>query len=80
MVVEEVDRSEVTEKKRPLKDPPVRRNGKCARPGCTKDRLPNSGALYKAFEDPFCSSECCRIYWGCALKVLRPGDPSVTGS
>lgn len=69
----------MTVRRKPSKDPPVRRNGKCANPGCDKERRPNVG-MYHAFDDPFCSTECCRAYWGCALKVLRPGDASVTGS
>jgi hypothetical protein len=37
-----------------VKDPPVRRNGRCA--VCNKERPP----IAKQCGDPFCSAKCCR--------------------
>lgn len=55
------------------KAPPVKRNGKCARRGCTKDRMPNVrnlGVDYAAYDDPFCSTDCCRAYYGVSLQPV----------
>ena len=39
------------------KDPPIRGDNKCARwPNCENDLIRN--------DDPFCSTQCCKIYWG----------------
>lgn len=49
-------------------DPPVREDGLCARPGCTKRRKPPATTRYATLQDfetdPFCSTKCCREYHG----------------
>lgn len=60
-------------------DPKVRRDGRCARPGCRKPRPVTVLTGKKLRElrryaggqidaDPFCSSRCCRAFHGVALK------------
>lgn len=65
-------------------DPPVRADGRCARPGCGKPRkMPKAqkGIDPLAYErDPFCSTECCRRYHGAALPerdATKQGRPRV---
>lgn len=61
-------------------DPPVRSDGRCARPGCGKPRkMPASNAA-KAYidrrhyeADPWCSTDCCRTYHGVEMTVTRTG-------
>jgi hypothetical protein len=48
-----------------LVDPPVRPDGKCARPGCGKKRRAQISSYARAsdFErDPFCSRTCCEQF------------------
>ena len=58
------------------RDPKVRKDGLCARRGCTKplqkitERHRRYGGALLEFE-PFCSSVCCRIYHGTTLAGLK---------
>lgn len=50
-------------------DPPRRKDGRCAREGCTKTirayRPPTKDVpKWVADNEPFCSSTCCRAYHG----------------
>jgi len=61
-------------------DPPVRADGRCARRGCHKLRkIPRSHhraidhALYEL--DPWCSTQCCRLYYGVPLVTVIGGNP-----
>jgi hypothetical protein len=49
-------------------DPPIREDGRCARPGCSKRlKVParrQRGVDPKVYADPFCSSECCKALHG----------------
>lgn len=50
-------------------DPPVRADGKCA--VCGKKRKPERSVTYaknQAERDPFCSTECCRVYHGTEIR------------
>lgn len=61
-----------------IADPPVRKDGVCARPGCTTKR-PVAVLTGKKLaelrryagqqieQDPFCSSRCARKWHGCPL-------------
>lgn len=53
-------------KERPKRDPRVRPDGRCARRGCTNQVTINANPAIKGgrFTDPFCSTQCCKIYWG----------------
>jgi len=57
-------------------DPPVRRDGRCARPGCGRPRKipkPQRGIDAAVYErDPFCSSTCARLYHG--LESAKPRE------
>lgn len=51
------------------KDPPIRKDGKCA--VCKqpiKPVKPQRGVPIAAYNDPFCSSRCCRQYHGTSIK------------
>ena len=61
-----------------MSDPRVRKDGQCARPGCTRLRpiVALKGkqlrelkryAGNQAEKDPFCSATCARAYHGCPL-------------
>ncbi len=53
-------------------DPPVREDGLCALSSCRKPRKPERSKRYggaEAARDPFCSTECARIWHGCPLPV-----------
>lgn len=61
-----------------IPDPPVREDGVCALPGCTKPRPVavltgkklaelRRYAGHQIEADPFCSSRCARKWHGCAL-------------
>lgn len=62
-----------------MNDPRVRKDGKCARPGCTKQRpivtakgkkrkeMIRYAGAYQLERDPFCSSRCARAFHGCSL-------------
>ena len=52
-------------------EPRVRGDGRCARPGCNR-KLPRSKRAKKYAGDwldldPWCSSRCCRAFYGCSL-------------
>lgn len=52
-------------------DPPVRKDGKCARRGCSKQRHPERSLRYggaAAQLDPFCSTDCCRAHYNIELR------------
>ena len=54
-----------------MREPRVRKDGRCARPGCNR-KLPRSKRAKKYAGDwleldPFCSSRCCRAFHGCSL-------------
>lgn len=56
-----------------ISDPPVRGDGRCARPGCRKLRRPERSKSYGGVAgelDPFCSSECCREWYGIPLPKI----------
>jgi hypothetical protein len=60
-----------------MPEPKPRKDGKCARPGCTR-RLPRSrNAKRYAGDwlelDPWCSSYCCRAFHGVSI----PGDDDI---
>jgi len=62
-------------------DPPVRADGRCALRGCGKPRkivrsYPRGidPAVYE--REPFCSSTCCRLYYGIPLQTVLGGDPA----
>lgn len=68
-------------------EPAVRADGLCARPGCSSP-LPRSRQLRKYAgaaldSDPFCSTVCCKLYYGLAAHAKAPGpakgwqDPEV---
>lgn len=52
-------------RERPKRDPRVRPDGRCARRGCDKQvkilANPQAKGVYR---DPFCSTVCCKLYWG----------------
>ena len=52
-------------------DPPVRADGRCAGPGCRKQRTVSEQARkYAGVQldlDPFCSTRCCRKWHGTEL-------------
>ena len=51
-----------------ISDPPVRRDGRCARQGCAKRKPgPSRYAGDAITRDPFCSTECARRFHGCEL-------------
>ena len=62
-----------------MKDPRVRKDGRCARKGCTKMRpivtatgkkrkeLIRYAGAFQLERDPFCSSRCCRAFHGTSL-------------
>ena len=55
-------------KKKVTKDPPVRKDGLCV--VCKKPRDPAASGKYggaAAALDPFCSTACCREYWGTTI-------------
>ena len=48
------------------REPRVRMDGRCARPGCGKLRHPERSRRYakdEALRDPFCSTECCKRFF-----------------
>jgi hypothetical protein len=47
-------------------DPPTRQDGRCIQ--CEKRRPPTA----VEFDDPFCSSDCCRAFYGCPLRDAKP--------
>ena len=61
-------------------DPPVRKDGKCARPGCRRKRASMPSTNYVArshYEtDPFCSSACCRTYYGVTDVAIESRKPT----
>lgn len=60
----------------PLSDPPVRADGRCAHPGCTKLRQPERSRKYARAEadtDPWCSTNCCRLFHGVRFASDRTG-------
>jgi len=55
-------------------DPPVRADGRCAMPGCRKQRKPpatNYGRV-EYLRDPWCSTTCCRKFHGTSLALSQP--------
>ena len=62
-----------------MNDPRVRKDGRCARPGCSKQRpivsatgkkrkeMIRYAGAFQLERDPFCSSNCARSYYGCPL-------------
>ena len=62
-----------------MNDPRVRKDGKCARPGCTKQRpivtatgkkrkeMIRYAGAFQLERDPFCSATCARKFHGCEL-------------
>lgn len=56
-----------------MKDPSVRMDGKCRQ--CKGSRtIPNSLLVDQSFyeRDPFCSSQCCRLWHGIRGHVTAP--------
>ena len=52
--------------------PAVPEDGTCAQ--CGKPRHLKQTGFYRlhAERDPFCSAQCCRVYYGCPLPVFAP--------
>ena len=55
-------------KKNRTKDPPVRRDKKCVVCGGERKILDNP--IYPVEEDPFCSTKCCREWWGTSEEPI----------
>lgn len=53
--------------RRPDAAPPTRPDGRCLT--CLGERPP----LAVAHDDPWCSGECSRRYWGTELPATHPG-------
>lgn len=45
-----------------IKDPPVRKDGKCAQPGCDQPLQTKKTRYSDPSGDPFCSAACCRDF------------------
>lgn len=43
--------------------PPIRRGNLCSRPGCENEKQP-PGKYAHTENDPFCSTQCCRLWYG----------------
>ena len=57
-----------------MTDPPVRSDGRCARPGCRKRRkMPPRAYVDLGYyeQEPFCSRTCAELYHGVELTVTR---------
>lgn len=61
-----------------LTDPPVRKDGKCARDGCGRLRKVTKQVRKYAGDqidfDPFCSTECCRKFHGLTWRNDNPDE------
>lgn len=58
-------------------DPPARADGRCARPGCrAKLAFKKRRGLEHLYDDPFCSTECCKAYHGVTMmsRASSKGD------
>lgn len=53
----------VKTQRKPLHDPPVRRDGKCAYCGEAKPVIEDPKRIYRVDLDPFCSTKCCKEYY-----------------
>lgn len=68
----------LTKKKRPVKDPTARKDGRCYM--CGKEKVipaPTQKNLLMMYErearnDPFCSTKCCREYYGTLEDSNQP--------
>ena len=60
-----------TEDGRVMIEPLMRPDFKCTVPGCRKP-LPEAAV---ANEDPFCSTGCCKEWYGVEIKLKKPGVP-----
>jgi hypothetical protein len=47
----------------PLHDPPVRRDGNCVNCGGPRPNIEDPKGIYRVYEDPFCSTKCCKEYY-----------------
>lgn len=52
-------------------DPKPRRGGLCARPGCKNKVYVIRTAAKTSVLDPFCSTQCCKVYWGVISEKER---------
>jgi hypothetical protein len=50
-------------KERPLHDPPIRRDKKCAVCKGPRPEIEDPKGIYRVYEDPFCSAKCCREFY-----------------
>ena len=57
--------------RKPLHDPPVRRDGRCAQCGGERKMLDDPKGIYRVDQDPFCSTQCCKDYYHVAWDADR---------
>ena len=56
----------------PASEPRPRRGGLCARPGCKNKALVDIRiATGITVSDPFCSTQCSKVYWGVITEEER---------
>lgn len=55
--------SKTTAPRKPLRDPPVRSDGKCSYCGGERPYLEDPKGIYRVDLDPFCSTKCCKEYY-----------------
>ena len=57
---------------RPLRDPPIRSDGRCSYCGGERKMPEDPKGIYRADQDPFCSTQCCKEYYHVAWDADQP--------